>query len=186
LLQSAIPQAFPGTYACPERCSCICRIALTGAILPAQATSRTAILTQTARIMLSETASSFAGLGKEAGGLRFPASEAATSGVTQRSASKECTEMTDANVTFRVSIDDLQSTDMNKIKSSFESLGFNVETDGKRGFMLTGPKALAEQTFNSKIEDKDGSNSFSSNPLEQKILKNKAHRVYFPRKPEFY
>lgn len=94
--------------------------------------------------------------------------------------------MSDTDVTFRVSIDDYRNTDMAGIKHSFQSAGFAVDDDGKSGFMLTGPKALAENVFNSSIESKNGIQSFATDPQEKNILNKTSYRVYFPTKPQFF
>lgn len=94
--------------------------------------------------------------------------------------------MANSDAMLRLSIVNPAGVNLPKIQHSFQQLGFRVEPDGKRGFLLFGSVEVIESVFDSKVLMKDNSLYFSTDPKEEKVLKEIEFRAYFPRKPDFF
>lgn len=94
--------------------------------------------------------------------------------------------MTETIVTLRLSLADPAGVDMERVAAEFSAAGFGVERDGRRGFLLSGPKPLAEETFGAAIGESERGPQFITEPRQDTILRGIGFTVYFPTRPEFF
>jgi hypothetical protein len=92
--------------------------------------------------------------------------------------------MTDATeVTFRLALLKRDPDLLADTAKALTDIGFDVNFDGSRGLMLTGPKSLAEQIFSSNIEVDDVAPRFEEEPRTNLLPDSVKYTVYFPSKP---
>ena len=89
-------------------------------------------------------------------------------------------------VTFRLSISNPESTDMDSLQQSLEKEGFQVAPDGRRGFLLTCGAELAERFFHARIEVTENESNFLEEPSNDDVLSDVEFRAYFPSKPDYF
>lgn len=94
--------------------------------------------------------------------------------------------MASQNVTLRVSISNPSAVNLQSIQHAFQGKGFEVEPDGRRGFLLTSNIEKIEETFGVSVKIEKNNFSFDGEPKEDSILKNIDFRAYFPTTPEFF
>ena len=88
-------------------------------------------------------------------------------------------------IAVRISIDDGDGALVSNIRATLEAAGFDVLGSSDRGVDASAPQEVMERFFGTTVTG-DASPRFSGQPKLDRLPKNAAYRVYFPRRPEHF